>query len=533
MKRIAAIGVALATLAGWSAVAMATPCVQSTNPPNPNIKVTLVDVESIGGSQYELTFVNWPIVTSSTNDCAVAVQFKTAVVASLDDVTWLETGTTNVVANLGTGWAANASVGTEAEGIEPSLVGEAWFGMLNTSGGTAAAGNADLVVTVTLQAGQTAGDLIDSLDKTGGRRFIITDQSDGAGMLQDVGRSRASLPPANLPGPKLQTDCKRTIAKEASKFVKAKTKTLQKCEEGKVKGKHNDTCPDPLGAEGAPGRKAADKIAKAISKLHAAIGKKCGGRDGVCGGDTFKEIGGGLAGRPDTCPDFESSGCTNAIDIFECTGIAACIECVGEAAVDQAIALYYADLEPTDPVAEAALNKCQQAIGKTVSKYLLAKEKALQKCWDKRYKNLHTAVCPDINGDPATEKDAVKAGEKIAKAESKKIAKICKACGGEDKLCDDTVTPINPGAPTFPGSGGMGLDADFTLDDILAGSGPFNCPSVTVPAGPSRPATLCGGTITTLADLIRCLDCVTEFKVDCVDPNRLHEEFLAYPSECN
>jgi hypothetical protein len=240
-------------------------------------------------------------------------------------------------------------------------------------------------------------------------------------------------------------------------------------------------------------------------------------------------VGGGLTGRPLTCPDFEGIGCTNDIDIFECTGISECIECIGEAAVDQAIALYYADLEPTDPVAEATLNKCQQAIGKTTSKYLLAKEKALLKCWDKRYKGLHSAVCPDINGDPVTEKDAVKAAQKIAKAESKKIAKICKACGGDDQLCDATVLPVNPGAPTFTGSGG---GDDFSLDDILAGAGPFNCPSVTVPAGPSRPATLCGNAMATLADLVYCLDCVTEFKVDCIDPNRIDQAFLTYPSEC-
>jgi hypothetical protein len=532
MRRTVAIGVALATL-GWSAVALATPCVQGANPGNPNHKITLVDVESVGGGQFDLTFVSWDIVTTSANECAVAVQFKTAVVASVDDITWVETGTTNVVASLGTGWTPDVDVTNEVTALEPPAVGEAWFGFLNTSGGVALAGATDLVVRVTLQVGQTGGDLIDSLDKTGGKRFIVTDQADGAGLFQDIGRTRASLSPANIPGPKVQTDCKRSIAKEANKFTKAKTKALQKCEEGKVKGLHSDPCPNPMGADGTPGRKAADKIDKAESKLHAGIAKKCGGRDKICGGDTFKEVGGGLAGRPDVCPDFESSGCTNPIDLFACTGISDCIECVASAAVEQAIDLYYADLEPTDPVTEADLNKCQQAIGKTTSKYLLAKEKTLLKCWDKRYKGLHDDVCPDVAGDPVLEKDIVKAGQKIAKAESKKIAKLCKACGGDDQLCDNDVFPINPGVAMVPGSGGIGIDADFTLDDILAGAGPFNCPSVTVPAGPSRPATLCGVPMATLADLVRCLDCVTEYKVDCLDPNRLHQSFLAYPSECN
>jgi hypothetical protein len=532
MKRIGMAGAALAAIVGWSAVVMATPCVEGPNPNNPNNKVNLVDVESLGGSQFALTFESWPIVTTSSNDCGVAVQLKTTVVASVDDVTWVETGTANVVANLGMGWAANATVGAAAETLQPSMAGEAWFGFLNTSGGSAGAGDADLIVTVTLQGGQGGGDLINSLDKTGGKKFIFTDQTDGAGTPQNVGRTLASLPGPNIAGPKVQTDCKRAIAKEASKFVKAKTKALQKCEEGKVKGKHSDPCPDPLGPEGTTGRKTADKIAKAISKLHAGIGKKCGGEDKVCGGNTRKEVGGGLAGRPETCPDFETSGCTNPIDVFECTGIATCIECVGEKAVDEAIDLYYADLEPTDPVTQVALNKCQQAIGKTVSKYLLAKEKALLKCWDKRYKGLHTAVCPDINGNPVTEKDAVSAATKIAKAESKKIAKICKACGGEEKACDDVVATVNPGVPAIGGTGGTGVDADFTADDIL-GTGPFNCPAVTVPPGPSRPAVACGGPIVTLADLIFCLDCVTEYKVDCLDPNRIDQAFIGYPSQCN
>lgn len=517
MKRIAMVIVALATIAGWSAVVLATPCVEGPNPPNPNNKVNLTDVEGVGPNQFTLTFANWPIVTTSSNACGAAVQLKTTVVASVDAVTWLETGTTNVVAVLGTGWAANGTVGTAAEAALPSDVGEAWFGFLNTSAGSAVAGDADLRVTVTLQGGQTAGDLINSLDKTGGKKFLFTDQTDITGIPQGVGQTQGTLPATNIAGPKGQLGCRRTIAKEASKFVSAKTKALQACEGDKVKGKHNDLCPN---------LKATQKIAKATTKFEAAIGKQCGGKDGVCGGDTTKEIGGGLAGRPATCPNFESGTCTNTIGIFTCTGIATCIECIGNAAVDQAIDLYYAGLEPTDPVLNVTLNKCQQAIGKTVSKFLLAKEKALQKCWDARLKGKHTGTCPDFAA--ASGSSPKKAADSIAKAEGKKIATICKACGGEEKLCDNAVTPVNPGTPIVAGSGGTGVDADFTADDILAGSGPFNCPSVSVPGGPS-----CGGVMVTLADVIFCLDCVTEYKVDCLDPNRVPETFAGYPIECN
>ncbi len=60
-----------------------------------------------------------------------------------------------------------------------------------------------------------------------------------------------------------------------------------------------------------------------------------------------------------TCPNFEERPYN--LTITGCGDIAACIECVGEAAVDQAIDLYYGDL---DQGSGNEVNKCQQAIGK-------------------------------------------------------------------------------------------------------------------------------------------------------------------------
>src|SRR6185369_671368 len=118
----------------------------------------------------------------------------------------------------------------------------------------------------------------------------------------------------------------------------------------------------------------------------------------------------------------------------------------------------------------------QAAIGKNAGKFLAAKNKALQKCEDGVLKTTVTPPCPD----------AVKAQPAIDKAESKKIVGICKACGGADKLCNGTgdLTPAQIGfAPT--------------------------CPSVTIPGGSA-----CGGPISTLQDIVDCVDCVTEFKAD-------------------
>jgi len=42
----------------------------------------------------------------------------------------------------------------------------------------------------------------------------------------------------------------------------------------------------------------------------------------------------------------------------------------------------------------------------------------------------------------------------------------------------------------------------------------------------------CDGPLITLADLVECVDCVSEFRVDCVDRLRV-PEFGTYPCECN
>ncbi len=301
--------------------------------------------------------------------------------------------------------------------------------------------------------------------------------------------------------------CKRGIAKNASKFYAAKTKILQKCEDNVVKT-GSGSCPDAT---------ASTKIASAVTKLGAGIDKACGGDDKVCGGVLTNEEPPAGLGWPATCPNFESNAnpaCSAAI--ADCGDIAACIACVGEAAVDQAIALYYASLVPSTP--GSALNKCQQAIGKNTSKFLLAKEKAITKCWDARINGKHAGVCPDALatvGSPSQ-----KAAVAIGKAEAKKVKSICKACGGGDSLCDASVT--TPSGAVITGSGNSD---DFTPAAI---GFPPSCNAVKVPGGGPQ----CSSPIVTLADIVECVDCVTEYKVDCIDRARV-PEFGVYPCECN
>ena len=70
--------------------------------------------------------------------------------------------------------------------------------------------------------------------------------------------------------------CKSEIAKDTSKYVKAKAKTLQKCREAIVKGKL------PLATDCFTDPTASAKIAKAASKLRAGLDKQCGGADKDC-----------------------------------------------------------------------------------------------------------------------------------------------------------------------------------------------------------------------------------------------------------
>ncbi len=270
--------------------------------------------------------------------------------------------------------------------------------------------------------------------------------------------------------------CKRGILKEAGKFAAAKIKALGKCEEGQLKGKipPGDCHLDP---------KAGPAIAKAITKLHAGIAKSCGGADkdcGTAGNDSSASI-----GWPGVCPEFEGTGCTNIIPDGDCEAIADCVECINENAINQAIDLYYDGALPSSPGTQQ--NKCQIAIGKATSAFFQSKTKALNKCWDARHNGKHSNSCvPPAVGDG-------KYLAAITKAETKKIDAIHKAC--------DPVPFSQIGFPS-------------------------HCPAVTIPGGLP-----CGGPVTNLTQLIACVDCVTEFKVDCEVAASV-PNFIAYPAEC-
>jgi hypothetical protein len=295
-----------------------------------------------------------------------------------------------------------------------------------------------------------------------------------------VGASRAFADPIK---------CERQIAQASAKFAQTKAKLLQGCENKKAAGRFVAT----TNCHAEP--KTASGIQTATGKLAQSVAKDCGGADKTCGTSDDEPLLGIGWGAIGVCPNFENGAC-NA-PITDCNGIVTCLTCVDEAAVDQAIALYYGSLSADEFGTRSAVSKCQRAIGKETTKFLEAKSKALQKCWDARLKGKHGNPCP-TPGDG-------KAQQAIAAAEAQKVANICKACGGADRACggSDDLSPSDIGFPT-------------------------TCPGVTIPGAPSS----CSGAILDVQDIVDCVDCVTEFKVDCVDRLAV-PEFVPYPPECN
>ncbi len=340
------------------------------------------------------------------------------------------------------------------------------------------------------------------------------------------------------PAPAEQVKCQRAIAKESSKFLQARAKALQKCQDGIVKG-GSGPCPDD---------KADAAIQKAVSKLTAGIGKACGGDDKLCGKDLTNEDNRVALGWPAQCPDLARASCDSVIN--DCSGIGECLACMDGSAVDQGLRLAYDNLQL--PSATSALNKCQRAIGKATAKFLAAKSKTLQKCWDARLKGKHTnscvppAVCHGGSNDGTSCTTASEcpdgtcgAGDgkyvaAIQKAETKKVATICKACGGADKGCDDDVDTglIVSGGTTITGTGGS--------DDLTPSAIGFapTCPAMTLPYDPNTSCDTLddidgtANAIDSLRELVLCLDCVSEAATDCADANQM-AGLASYPAVCN
>jgi cysteine-rich repeat protein len=297
--------------------------------------------------------------------------------------------------------------------------------------------------------------------------------------------------------------CQRAVAAEAARYAQARAKHLAQCELARVKGKHASPCPNPEGGVRDPGRRAADRIARALARLRTAVGKRCGGADKACGGDLAGEELPAAIGFPPRCPNFEDNPAPDCHKpVSHCGEALDCLACLHETAVDQAIDLYFGELLPAQPLAERPLNRCQRAIGKT-QQVLALTSRERQRCWDARLRGKHADACPDATapaGSPAR-----RAAERIAGLTAKHLATICRACGGADRRC----------------GGADDLDPQSAIGFADA------CDDVSIPGGAS-----CAAPVETLQDLVDCVSCVTDFKVACMDAAGV-PALVPYPDECN
>ena len=151
--------------------------------------------------------------------------------------------------------------------------------------------------------------------------------------------------------------CAATLIKEAGKYVKARTKTLTKCNDSLLKAKDGFNGIQGDGCRSNDG-KTQEKLDKAASKFKAKIDKACGGSSKTCQDGDALDLddpaigwgpGGGFGGE---CPGFEDNpSCEFTID--DCGGAAAsgsgvtdCLLCINDAAVGQGMDVLYGDLDP-------------------------------------------------------------------------------------------------------------------------------------------------------------------------------------------
>jgi hypothetical protein len=275
--------------------------------------------------------------------------------------------------------------------------------------------------------------------------------------------------------------CRAAIIKASASFVQAEARALRRCREQIVRGKL------PPGTDCLAHLPTANALARAGDKLRARITKACGGRDRACGtadDDPLADIGWDIG----SCPSLAGASCEGPI--ASCADVATCLECLGDAAVDQSLEVVYGLMAPTDPKTQKDVNRCQVTLGRSVEKFLRARSKSLSRCWGAVNAGKADAPCPDP-GDG-------KALAALDRAEQKTAAAICKACGGDDRAC------------------GGGDDLNRANIGFL-----FECS--TVPA--------CDRSIGSLEDIVACVDCVAASKGDCADRAAV-PGLGSYPDEC-
>lgn len=254
--------------------------------------------------------------------------------------------------------------------------------------------------------------------------------------------------PTPTPGPlgKAELACRRAIVKATTAFGAAYGKTRVGCETQRLKGKLAGVCPDA---------KAAAKIAAADAKRTKTIAKACGA------------LAPAATGFGASCPGF-TGGCTSAIASL--SDVSSCLDCAARRAGDELAATVYA--APRD----AAILKCQLAVGKAGVGHARTVASLLARCEDGVLRGKIAGPCPDA-----------KTAAKITAKATRLRRTLCRTCGGKDKLCggSDDATP--------------------------AALGITSCPPRTVPGG-----AICSDLdVADLGEAVVCVECLAGFKSTC------------------
>ena len=144
--------------------------------------------------------------------------------------------------------------------------------------------------------------------------------------------------------------CQRSLGQASTKFFLDRLKALQKCWDGRLRGKHANACPDP--GDG----KAVTRIAHAEESKQTRICRACGGADHQCGGGddlTTGQVGFAAMCSDETAPS-DNQSCGAAV--ADMSGVVTCVDCAGTFESDcvadlgvSALVPYPQDCSPTPP----------------------------------------------------------------------------------------------------------------------------------------------------------------------------------------
>lgn len=268
--------------------------------------------------------------------------------------------------------------------------------------------------------------------------------------------------------------CRDAVIAASARYTQSATKALASCRRRRVADCDADT-------------RTVSALARAAARLQSIVTQRCCGSDRICGTADDEPLA-GIGWNAGYCPNLDRGECNGLIS--SAADVATCLICIGNGAAGDLAAA-----SATGGPASGPAGGCMTAIGKETARLATTTSKALARCWEARGKGTHANPCPEP-GDGL-------AAPAIESAVARATTRLCKACGGADHAC---------GGP----------------DDLAPASLGFasTCPDVAVPGGAT-----CGGTITTLADLVGCMTCVAAHDSECAD-HAAAPAFVPYPSAC-